>query len=395
MMSFCLAVVLARVAFLDILEVARSTMALPFKLFAGPVAPQLESVRQATVALAPRTSGALPTSHNKYSRDEWLARLPPLPYQQPGILDTLDTMPKGKNVALSWTSEEPHGMCLHADIPHFVADSTVASALDETTNAGDGPAGPKWDLAVRTEGSRFPQARIVAQSGTSFCMSGAVMKKHQMKDWVGSMDLGTFDLVFVVPMVNSVPAARDSYGYLQEFQTQAWPDAKALPTLMEWDAHLSLYAKQKELHMPGCKTMELLSIMLQLLPNRRCLVLMVGYNTNKERDEFLAQRQVLAGKTHLYQNPMQTCNERSGKAFLKNLAGARFRETGTTWLPCKWFMRGGEGVFGVAWASGTLVFETEQCPCASVLELYERYLWFLNGASEPDDEQVWKRPEEF
>ena len=58
---------------------------------------------------------------------------------------------------------------------------TVASALDETMHAGGpagGPAGPKWDLAVRTEGSRFPQARIVAQSGTSFCMSGAVMKNR-------------------------------------------------------------------------------------------------------------------------------------------------------------------------------------------------------------------------
>jgi hypothetical protein len=293
------------------------------------------------------------------------------------------------------SSEEPHGMSLHADIPHFVADSTLASALDKTTNAA-AQVGPKWDMAVRTEGSRFPQARIVTQSGTSFCMSGAVMKHHQMKDWVGRMDLGTFDLVFAVPMANSVPAPRDSYGYLQEFQTQAWPDAKALPTLVEWDAHLSLYSKRRDLHMPACKTMELLSIMLQLLPNRRCLVLMVGYNTNKEGDEFRAQRQVLAGKTHLYKNPIQTYDERSGKAFLKNLAGAHFRETGTTWLPCKWFMRGGEGVFGVAWASGTLVFETDPCSCTGgVLELYERYLWFLNGGSEPDGEQAWKRPEEF
>ena len=78
-------------------------------------------------------------------------------------------------------------------------------------------------LAVRTEGSRFMQARIVAQSGTSFCMRGAVMKNHQMKDWVGSMDLGTFDLVFVVPMVKSVPAARDSGSMLRETTERCRP----------------------------------------------------------------------------------------------------------------------------------------------------------------------------
>ena len=72
-------------------------------------------------------------------------------------------------------------MSHHTDIPHFVADSTLANALDQMLNA-DRKVGPRWDMAVRMEGPRSAEARIIAQFGTSFCMSGAVIQHRHMKD---------------------------------------------------------------------------------------------------------------------------------------------------------------------------------------------------------------------
>jgi hypothetical protein len=297
-------------------------------------------------------------------------------------------------------SSVPGGTSAHRDIPHIISDSTLGAPLDAWGMATSHYH--KWDVAVRREGGLpGPEGRILAQSGVSFAMSGKAMKNHQMAAWIADLDLGHFDLVFVVPMVRSIPPRRESsydVQTLQRYQSRAWAGAKAWPSLMDWDRELKessgkgIYEKQ-ESHMRPDAMSRFLSSMLSLLPSRRCLLLIVGWNANLFEAEFASQRRLLGGDLGKHQGPFLYDDARAA-AFLKNLCGTKAEGCEAT---ARWFGAEGWDEFAITWRpqTGFGFTEASEARAEQVLELAARYLEFLAGGPPPDDETWWKLPEEM
>ena len=116
------------------------------------------------------------------------------------------------------------------------------------------------------------------------------MGKLQIGKYTRSKGLTLFDTAFCIPMADSLPAKRRCY-YNSKVQHQldAMGHVRALPSIMAFDAHLDLDSGPNSLHMRCGAAIEFLSTLLQLLPKRRCLLLIAGWNSNCVTREFWEQ----------------------------------------------------------------------------------------------------------
>ena len=89
-----------------------------------------------------------------------------------------------------------------SNIPHIFSDSTLGWEFGPQNVKRPEPT----DLMVEMESTQTGEqrsCRLLCHAAHSFAMSGPKCKDHQMKDWILSLNLGEFELVFVVPMRNS------------------------------------------------------------------------------------------------------------------------------------------------------------------------------------------------
>ena len=121
-------------------------------------------------------------------------------------------------------------------------------------------------------------------------MSGKKMGKLQIGKYMRSKGLTSFDAAFCIPMADSVPAKRQCYHNSKvQHQLDAMGHVRALPSIMAFDAHLDLYNGPNSLHMRRGAAIEFLSTLLQLLPKRRRLLRIAGWNSNCDTRAFWEQ----------------------------------------------------------------------------------------------------------
>ena len=201
-----------------------------------------------------------------------------------------------------------------------------------------------------------------------------------------SKNLVDFSAVFVTPIANSVPQERQGpYDKLIGPQMEVLGDLPAFPAIMEFDKVLSLY-KGNNLHMRPGAANDFLSVLLQTLPRRRCLLLMAGWNTNLINEEFLAQMAHASSLARISVTPTSVWPE-AVHHFLSKLGANSVSLDGTT-FPAKWVGMG-DGMVTVHWANGQ--FEAN-VSAYNLNELFYRYLDYLSGDSPPDEECVWTLP---
>ena len=279
----------------------------------------------------------------------------------------------------------PWDVCYDDDVPVIASDSTLLCHFPEV----------KHDLAVwyacgclgacmHTRGA--PLGRLVGRGGSSFVMSGRKMKCEQISDHMRSKALVDFDSVFVTPIAQSVPPKRQApYDYLIEPQMAVLGDLPALPSIMEFDKVLNLYDRN-DLHMRPGGAADLLSVMLQVLPRRRCLLLVAGWNTNQVSQEFHAQLAHTSWLARISVTPASVWHE-AVQHFLGKLCVRDVNLDGTT-FPARWLGMG-DGMMTVRWVDHH--FESN-LTTDSLNELFHRYLVYLNGGNPPDDECIWTLP---
>ena len=282
----------------------------------------------------------------------------------------------------------PWNVSLGDDLPVISSDSTLLYPLGFYEGKQDLAV---WyacgcDRAVCVHAREGPLGRLVGRSGSSFAMSGPKMKYEQISDYMRSKALVDFDSVFVTPIAHSVPPKRQvSYDHLVEPQMAVLGDMRAFPAIMEFDKVLNLY-NGNELHMRGGGAEELLSVLLQVLPRRRCLLVMAGWNTNQASQEFKTQLAHTSCFAQISVTPACVWPE-AVRHFLVQL-GARDASLGETTFPARWFGMG-EGTMTVRWADDH--FHSD-LPTDSLNELFDRYIVYLNGGDPPDEECWWSLP---
>ena len=138
-----------------------------------------------------------------------------------------------------------------------------------------------------------------------------------------------------------------------------------------------------------------LSTLLQLLPKRRCLLIIAGWNSNCDTREFYEQLSFIGDFAVIHVTPT-TIWRAAVLHFLRKM-GVRDPKVERSSIPVKWLGYASLDNIVVKWLGGEFQIaensnaDHEDCVRA-LMSLFDAYVIYLNGGSPPDDECCWDLP---